>query len=92
MYESIGYTGEVTLAVGAEYQTVGCIITTKTEEFKLRIKTPIRHVRAPKRVCHASKQLAYPAAYRPPRFNNRWQVKTVSAIHSAQVWQSDQAD
>ena len=27
VYESIGYTGEVTLAVGAEYQTVGFSVT-----------------------------------------------------------------
>ena len=75
LYETTEYTQEVTLGIDAGYQTVGFSATTKTEEFKLRTKTPIWHVRTPKRVCHASKQLAYPAAYRPPRFDNRRRSK-----------------
>ena len=35
VYETIEYTEEITLAVGAEYQTVGFSATTETEEFKL---------------------------------------------------------
>ena len=42
--ETIEYTEEMTLAVGAEYQTVGFSATTEKEEFKLRAKTPVWHV------------------------------------------------
>ena len=70
MYETIEYTEEMTVGLDAGYQTVGFCATTEKEEFKLRTRTPIWDVLR-EGVCHASKQLAYPAAYRPPRFNNR---------------------
>ena len=41
LYETTEYTQDVTLAVSAEYQTVGFSATTEKEEFKLRTRTPI---------------------------------------------------
>ena len=91
LYETTEYTQEVTLGVDAGYQTVGFSATTKTEELKLRAKTPIWHVRTPFRVCHALHR-------------NNWRTQPCTAhhvlitgngritgpIYSTQVWQSDQ--
>ena len=77
LYETTEYTQEVTLGVDAGYQRVGFSATTKSEELitgELELLSGMSE-RLKERAMYRNNRRSR-TRYRPPRFDNRWQVKT----------------